>query len=65
MEDKNGVDDSHSILCVKGIHLPVKVTDWVFKETSNVFICSPALSIVSWFLGALDKLSEVTISLLS
>ena len=65
MIDENGVYDSNTVLCVERIHLPVEVSNWMFKEAGYVFECSPALSVVSWLLGALNELIEVAISLLS
>ena len=65
VEHNHAPHESHTILHVEGLSFPVGITDGVLEETGNVFESSPSLSIISRFLGVVDKLAEVAISVLS
>ena len=64
VETNKEVHESKSVLLVEWLHLPVGIADWVLVEPSDVLIGSPSLSIVSWLVHLVNKLGEVSISLL-
>ena len=64
MEYEEAVHETDAVLRVERINFPVSVSNWVLKESSNVFEGSPSLCIVSWLLCCVDKLSEISISCL-
>ena len=61
--DQENVDNSNSILVSHGCNFPEGVTEWVLEESGNVFESSPFLCHVSWLLGSMNELSEITIGL--
>ena len=63
MENKADPHDSNTILAVEGLHLPVHITEGILEEASNVLEGSHFLGLVSGFLGLVDKLHWLTISL--
>ena len=63
MPNETYPDDTNSVLLVERVQLPVGVTNWIFVEASNVFECSPFLSVVSWFLGVQDELAKISVGL--
>lgn len=64
MPNKTEINKSDSVLAVKRVHFPEKVSEWIFEESSNVFEGSPFLGHISWLSGCLHEFSEVTISFL-
>ena len=63
MEANQEVHDSESVLSMENVGLPVYISEWVFVETGNILVSSPSLSIVSWLVKIINKLSEISISL--
>ena len=55
-------DDSDSVVSAVGVGLPVHVSNGVLEESSNVFECSPSLSLISRLLLSVNELGEVTVS---
>jgi len=65
VEDHHAPHESHAILCKEWVHLPVDIADRVLNEPSDVLEGSPALSLISRLLSAVDELAEVTVGVLS
>jgi len=65
VEQKQGIDNSESMLIMKLCNFPEGISEGIFKESGDVLECSPSLGRVSWFLGVINKLSEISISFLS
>ena len=53
--------ESNAVLLVEWINLPVKVSERVFSETSQIFEGPPPLGIVEWFLGVVNKLAKISV----
>ena len=65
MEAKEEPEETDSVLGVEGVDLPVDIGEGVLKESSNVLEGSPLLCHVTGLSCGDNKLSEITISLLS
>ena len=62
VKDQERPKNSNSVLVCKLSNLPEGVAKWVFEPSYDVLEHSPFLSVVSWLLGSVDKLGEITIS---
>ena len=65
VEDDQGPDETHAVLIMERLSLPVGVAEWVFEEPGDILECSPSLRVVTGLLGLVYELSKVTISVLS
>ena len=65
MEDEEHIDDSDSVLSRQGRDSPVSITEGVLEEARDVFESTPSLGLISRLSGTVDKLAEVTISVLA
>ena len=65
VEDDQGPDETHAVLIMERLSLPVGVAEWVFEEAGDILECSPSLRVVTGLLGLVYELSKVTISVLS
>lgn len=63
MVTENNPHDSDSVLLVERLDLPVGISKWILVEPGNVLESSPFLSHVSWFLGGVHELNEVSVCL--
>ena len=64
MEDQQHVEESDSILVRERSDLPEGIAKWILEEPSDVLEGSPSLGHISWFLGLIDKLGQITIGFL-
>eukprot|EP00353_Schmidingerella_taraikaensis_P010687 CAMPEP_0185567994 /NCGR_PEP_ID=MMETSP0434-20130131/1095_1 /TAXON_ID=626734 ORGANISM="Favella taraikaensis, Strain Fe Narragansett Bay" /NCGR_SAMPLE_ID=MMETSP0434 /ASSEMBLY_ACC=CAM_ASM_000379 /LENGTH=244 /DNA_ID=CAMNT_0028182369 /DNA_START=202 /DNA_END=932 /DNA_ORIENTATION=- len=64
VEDHEAPHDADTVLGEERVHLPVEVADGVLYEPRDVLEGSPALSLVSRLLGAVNELAEVAIGVL-
>ena len=65
VENDHAPKESHTVLSMERLHLPVKVAHRVLEETGNVLERSPSLGVVTGLLRVVHEFSEVTISVLS
>ena len=65
VEHQQHPSQTHAVLRVEHVHLPVSVAEGVLHEAGNVLECSPSLSVVTRLLGVCHKLGEVTVGFLS
>ena len=65
VEDDEAPDEAHAVLIMEAFSLPVGIAEWVFEEAGDVLERSPFLRVVTGLLGLVNKLSKVTISVLS
>ncbi len=64
MEDEQHPEETDAVLLVKRLHFPVKVTEWILEESSEVLEGSPFLCHIARLSCSKNKLLEITISLL-
>lgn len=57
-------DEADAVLLVERLNFPIKITEWVLEETSNIFECSPLLCHITRLSCGIHELSEITVSLL-
>jgi len=57
--------ETDAVLLVEGLYFPVKITEWVLEETSNIFECSPFLCHIARLSCGIYEFSEITIGFLS
>ena len=62
VHDQQRPDESDSVLVVKLSNLPEGVAEWVFEKSCDVLKHSPLLGIVSWLLGSVHELGEISVS---
>ena len=65
VEDEEEPEETDSVLSVEGVHLPVNIAEGVLEEPSDVLECSPLLGHITGLSCGDNKLSKITISLLS
>lgn len=64
VEDQEQPDETNTILLVEWLNLPVKISEGVLEEASNILECSPLLGHIARLSSGSDKLCKVAISLL-
>jgi hypothetical protein len=64
MEDQKDIDESQSVLCMKGLELPENVCEGILEEPGNIFECSPFLCHVSGLSCGLNEFTKVSIGFL-
>ena len=64
VENDHAPKETNTVLLEEWVHFPVYVAEWVLHEPGHVLESSPALSLISWLLGAVNELGEVAISVL-
>ena len=65
VEDQQDPEETDAVLLVEGLNFPVEVTKRIFEESSDVLEGSPLLCHITRLSCGNNKLSEITISLLS
>jgi hypothetical protein len=65
VENQQNPEETDAVLLMKGLYLPVEIAKRIFEESSNILECSPLLCHVTGLSCGNNKLSEITISLLS
>ena len=65
VEDEEQPDEPDAVLLVQRLHLPIEVAEGVLKESCDVLEGSPLLCHITRLSCGNNKLSEITISLLS
>jgi hypothetical protein len=65
VENKEEPEETDSVLSMERIHFPEDITEWVLPESSDVLEGSPLLCHVTRLSCGHNKLSEITICLLS
>ena len=65
MEYEQDPEETDAVLLMEGLYFPVEVAKGIFEESSNILEGSPLLCHVTGLSCGNNKLSEVTISLLS
>ena len=65
MEYEQDPEETDAVLLMERLYFPVEVAEGVFEESSNILEGSPLLCHVTGLSCGHNKLSEVTISLLS
>lgn len=64
MENEEAPNETDAVLLVEWLNLPIKITEWVLEEASNIFECSPLLCHIARLSCGIHELSEITISFL-
>jgi hypothetical protein len=65
VENEQNPEEADAVLLMEGLYLPVEIAKRIFEESSNILECSPLLCHVTGLSCGNNKLSEITISLLS
>lgn len=65
MEDQQHPEETDTVLLVKRLHFPVEISKRILEESSDVLECSPFLCHIARLSCSDNKLSEITVSLLS
>jgi hypothetical protein len=65
VEDEQHPEETDAVLLVKRLNFPVEVSKRIFEESSDVLEGSPLLCHVTMLSCGHNKLSEITICLLS
>ena len=64
MEAEEQPEETDAVLLVEGLNLPVNIGEGILEESSNVLEGSPLLGHIARLSSGLNKLMEITISLL-
>lgn len=64
VEPHENPHQTNTVLLVEDVGFPINVSSRVFKETRNIFECSPSLGIITRLFGRVNELSEITVSFL-
>ena len=64
VEDDHTPKETHTVLSVEWLSLPVDVSKRIFEEACNVLERSPSLGVVTRFLRVVHELEEVAIGVL-
>jgi len=65
VENEQNPEETDAVLLMEGLYFPVEVSKRIFEESSDVLEGSPLLCHVTRLSCGHNKLSEITISLLS
>ena len=65
MEDQQNPEETNAVLLVKRLNFPVEISKRIFEESSDVLKGSPLLCHVTRLSCGHNKLSEITVGLLS
>jgi hypothetical protein len=65
VENEQNPEETDAVLLMEGLHFPVEIAKGIFEESSNILECSPLLCHITGLSCGHNKLSEITISLLS
>ena len=65
MEDQQNPEETDAVLLMERLYFPVEVAEGVFEESSNILEGSPLLCHVTRLSCGHNKLSEITVGLLS
>ncbi len=64
MVDKTAPHKSNTVLLVEWVDLPVRVSKWIFEESSDVLVCTPFLCLITRLFDVLNKLAEIAVCFL-
>jgi hypothetical protein len=65
VEDQQDPEETDAVLLMERLYFPVEVAEGVFEESSNILEGSPLLCHVTRLSCGHNKLSEITVGLLS